>query len=437
MRGKNLARAPMSRVAVPAIEDAEAILLQQTIEQLLPRLRLAVIFGGDKTASGSVLYPGQNSRAWKSYQAVAEDIANALRRLGFRHVEVFPEDMRLGETLHRAGIHMAWLNSGGVQGHNPAAHAAATLEMLGVPYVGHDPLAATTLDNKHAFKREAVCAGLPTAPFCVWNPARSPFRPDLNSRFEQQFYDYDGPFIVKPVSGRASLHVHVVPDRASLSDAIDDVYRNTANLVLIEKFLEGREFCIAVCGRTIAHAGTINRLDEPFAFGALERLFSADELIFTSMDVKPITESRLKRIDQHREPGLWTKIHKLAREVFLEFDLRSLIRIDVRADARGNLHILEANPKPDLKYPAHGVTSLISAGLAQTGLSYDEFILSLFADRLYSLLTDGRYWSTHIIELLDANTTDRLRGRRRTADLVEDMVLALQATRRAMKAHQP
>lgn len=435
MRGKNLARAPMRRPFVPAVQDAEAILLQQTIEQLLPRLRLAVIFAGDKAASGSVLYQGQNSRAWKSYQTVAEDIANALRRIGFRYVEVLPEDMRLGETLQRAGIHMAWLNSGGVQGHNPAAHAAALLEMLGVPYVGHDPLAATTLDNKHAFKREAVCAGLPTAPFCIWNPARGGFLPDLNSRFERQFCEYDGPFVVKPVSGRASLHVHVVPNRAGLSDAIDEVYRHTANLVLIEKYLEGREFCIAVCGRTIAHAGAINRLDEPFAFGALERLFNRDELIFTSMDVKPITDARVKHLDRQGEPSLWTKIHKLAREVFLEFDLRSLIRIDVRADEHDNLQILEANPKPDLKCPAQGVTSLISAGLAQTGLSYDELILSLLADRLHSLLSDGRYWSSHIAELLDANEARHVRGRD-NAQAVDHMVSALQAAGQSMRAHQ-
>jgi D-Ala-D-Ala ligase-like protein len=177
-------------------------------------------------------------------------------------------------------------------------------------------IAATTLDNKHAFKREAICAGLPTAPFCVWHPARGRFRPDLNSRFERQFCDYDGPFIVKPVSGRASLHVHVIPDRASLSDAIDDVYRNTANLVLIEKYLEGREFCIAVCGTTIAQGGTINRLDEPFAFGALERLFNDNELIFTSMDVKPITYTPSREV--HRQmcsggmtervrPSLWDR----------------------------------------------------------------------------------------------------------------------------------
>jgi D-alanine-D-alanine ligase len=435
MRGRSLARAHMQRATAWEVQDADTILLQHSIEQLLPRLRLAVIFGGDKSVSESVVYQSQNSRSWKSYQAVAEDIADALRRVGFRHVDVFPEDMRLGDRLRCAGIHMAWLNSGGVQGYNSAAHGSATLEMLGIPYVGHNPLAATTLDNKHIFKREAMCAGLPTAPFCVWHPARGPFLPELNSCFKLQFGDYSGPFIVKPVSGRASLHVHVVSDRAALSEAIDDVYRKTENVVLIEKYLKGREFCIAVSGRTIAQAGNIGRMSEPFAFGALERLFNADELIFTSMDIKPITESRFRHLDRHHEPDLWRKVHGLAREIFLEFYLCSLIRIDIRADEHDNLHILEANPKPDLKRPADGVTSLISAGLAQTGLSYDDLILSLLADRLYPMISNGHCCPSHIAELLDLKRLDDTSSRR-NVEPVDDMVLALHAAGRAMRAHK-
>src|SRR6185295_11767621 len=202
-------------LAQPRIEDeredyrGELDRLQQRIERLMTRMRIAVIFGSDKTAPGSVLYQTCNTRSWKSYEAVARDIARSLERIGFRHVQLMPDDMQLGDRLRRGGIHMAWLNTGGIQGYNPAAHASSMLEMLGVPYVGHDPLAATTLDNKHAFKREAVCAGIPTAAFSTWNMARGPFRPELNSVFQSTFGDYAGPFIVKPVSGRASLHVHV------------------------------------------------------------------------------------------------------------------------------------------------------------------------------------------------------------------------------------
>jgi D-alanine-D-alanine ligase len=52
------------------------------------------------------------------------------------------------------------------------------------------------------------------------------------------------------------------------------------------------------------------------------------------------------------------------------------------------MFVLEANPKPDLKAPAPGVTSLVSIGLEQHGMTYDDLILSLFANRVERLLAD-------------------------------------------------
>ena len=385
---------------------ADIVRLQEHVERLKSSLRLAVIFGGSKSVRGSVVYPSSNSRSWKSYESVAQDIAGSLRRLGFRHVQAMPEDMYLGDRLRRERIHMAWLNSGGVQGYNSVAHAPATLEMLGVPYVGHDPLSATTLDNKHAFKREAVCAGLPTAPFCTWHMARGPFRPDMNSLFHAAFEDYRGPFVVKPVSGRASLHVHVVEDEGGLPDVVAEVYRSTQNAVLIEKYLPGREFCIAVAGPVAARGRCLERSVDPFTFAILERIFSPDEKIFTSMDVRPITRDRFRNLDQ-RDAKLIERMRRLACQVFREFNLSSLIRIDMRADENGKLYILEANPKPDLKQPAQGVTSLIAAGLAESGMDYDDLILSLLADRLDYLFAHRRGTVRHIIDLLDSRPSGK------------------------------
>src|SRR6476646_1880848 len=96
----------------------ETARLQDQMERLMPHLRVAVIFGGDKAAPGSVLYKTPNTRSWKSYEAVAQDIAESLVRIGFRNVQLLPEDMHLGDRLRRDGIHLAWLNSGGVQGYN-------------------------------------------------------------------------------------------------------------------------------------------------------------------------------------------------------------------------------------------------------------------------------------------------------------------------------
>jgi D-alanine-D-alanine ligase len=426
MHGASAARAEQRAAGELSLVSSAEPELQNVIEQLMSRLRIAVIFGGNKVNDGTVVYQSQNTRSWKSYEVVAEDIAASLRRSGFRHIEVMPEDMQLGDRLRRSGAHMAWINSGGVQGRNSAAHAPSTLEMLGLPYVGHDPLNATTLDNKHAFKREAVCAGLPTAAFSTWDMTRGPFQPELNSRFQLAFGDHPGPFIVKPVSGRASLHVHCVPDLQTLPEVVEDVYRQTGNLVLIEKYLSGREFCIAVAGRITAKDGVFTRGSEPFAFGALERVLEKEEKIFTSMDSKPITAERFKNVEPE-ESELWMGIHKLAREVFLEFNLGTLIRIDLRADEHGKLHILEANPKPDLKYPVAGVTSLVSAGLSQTQLGYDDLLLSLIGDRVDFLLRNQRDTVRHITEMLEAGTMERLDREHNSQDIEDSADLMVRA----------
>lgn len=387
-------------LALENLDLAPAKDLDATIDRLVDRLRIAVIFGGDKNQDGSVIYKSGNSRSWKSYEQVAQDIATTLGELGFRHVALMADDMRLPESLRRYGAHIAWLNSGGVQGHNPVAHTCGLLEMLGIPYIGQEPLAATTLDNKHLFKSIAQSSGLPTAPFARWDMSRGPFRPEINSRFQIAFGSYQGPFIVKPVSGRASLHVNFVARVADLPDAIAAVHDKTHNLVLIEQYLSGREYCIAVGPPVSARSRTLFRHPRPFTFAALERTFAPGEQIFTSMDTRPITTDRFRVLDPQTDPRSYSELHRIAAEVFLEYKLTALSRIDLRADHDGKLHILEANPKPDLKRSGMGVTSLISAGLARCGMDYQDLILSLIAGRLDYLLMHCPNAMQHILDLL-------------------------------------
>ena len=103
-------------------------------------------------------------------------------------------------------------------------------------------------------------------------------------------------------------------------------------------------------------------------------------------------------------------LRRLAHETYLELNLGSLIRLDVRADADGKLHVLEANPKPDLKKPAAGVTSLIAAGLPELGMQYDDLILSLLADRLDFLFAHRRGMVEHLFDLLETPNLFDLMG---------------------------
>jgi D-alanine-D-alanine ligase len=376
--------------------------LQTQAGSLLQTMRIAVVYGGDKNEDGAVIYQSHNPRSWKSYENVARDIAKSLQRNGARNVRLFPDDMRLASKLLEHEIDFVWLNSGGVQGYTSVSHAASTLEMLGVPYLGHDPLTGAILDSKHAFKRQMIGAGIPTARFMTWHCAKGRFNPDENEQFQDIFGAHPGPFVVKPVSGRASLNVEYVETADDLGDVVQKVFDATQNFVMIERYLPGREFCIAACGTVIARKGKLVNLNQPFIFSAVERVLRTDEHIFTSMDTRPITEERVRSLDPSQDGDVIAELAALARAVVAELAIETLVRLDVRADADGKLFVLETNPKPDLKAPSKdGGTNLIAAGLAAEGMSYDDLILSLFADRIDVLMSRWRGTTNHILSQLE------------------------------------
>lgn len=377
------------------IEDLEA-----QISSMFKRLRLAVIYGGNKSAEGAVIEPTGNPRSWKSYETVARDIAASMVRAGCKNVSLFPDDMRLGEMLREQDVHLAWLNTGGVQGQCSVAHAPAMMELFGIPYVGHDPMMAGILDSKHVFKRQLRSAGLPTATFAIVLPEGGEYVPEDDPVFMNAFGEAEGPFIVKPVSGRASLNVMYVEKRADLAAAVNDVYAKTRNFVLVEQYLGGAEYCVAIGGPVVSRGGKLERLDKPFVFSPLERVLDSDEKIFTSMDVKPISGERARLLDPVKDAKVRGEVEALALAVWRQLGIETLVRLDIRADANGKLHVLEANPKPDLKAPADGVTSLVSIGLSEFGMTYDDLIMSIFADRVDVLLSERRGTADRLIRLI-------------------------------------
>ncbi len=352
------------------------------IEIFKSKMRIAVVYGGNKDEPGAVILPTLNSRPWKSYKAVAEDICHALSELGFRQVYTIPDDLQLLDQLKEARIDLAWLNTGGVQGYEPLTHTPAFLEMAGVPYVGHDPLTAGVLDNKLLFKQKLVALGLPTPRFVHWSPCYGKIGPDFPKFRDFLYTNGDKPLIVKPISGRASLYVEFVCSVAELPDAVYSVHEKTHYDVLIEEYLPGKEYCVSVCGPMLYKQGQLIRLKEPFAFSALERYLDKDEMIFPSMDKKAITLKRARLLNTPEDTKIRKELIHLGQLVYTEFNLSSIIRADLRSAGNGQLYFLECNPKPDLKRPEENVTSLATLGLEDEGLSYTDLIASLMADRL-------------------------------------------------------
>ncbi len=377
-----------------ALED-----LDQIIERLRQRLRIAVIFGGNREAEDAVIVPTRNPRSDKTYEAVANDIADSLRRLGFSPVAVLPEDMKLGDALRRYQVNLAWLNSGGTQGYASVCHGPSLLELFGIPYVGHNPLNAAILDNKHIFKFILNGLRIPTPRFLVYNYPNTTGQLYDSEFLRKTFGEESESFIVKPVSGRASQHVYLV-ESTDLKEFVQTLAEKIGNHILIEAFLPGREFTIGVAGPVVSWRGRLSNLEQPLILSPVERLLGEGEHIFTSMDVKPITPDRIRLLESEGEADMIDALADLSRRIFAGLCLESAVRIDVRLDGNGLPHVLEANPKPDLKYPRGEAINLITAGIAACGMDYDDLILSMLANRIDFLLRYRQSTSKQILSFL-------------------------------------
>ena len=148
---------------------------------------------------------------------------------------------------------------------------------------------------------------------------------------------------------------------------------------MIEPFLPGREFVVAVAGEYIFKNGALTQSTAPLAFSITERILGSDEPIFTSMDVKPITQDRLVAVN---EMGLRTQLAEIGQKIYRQLGLQTLVRVDLRMDERGNLYVLETNPKPDLKRPEGNNVSLVCHDLEREGMNYSDLIQSLVFNRL-------------------------------------------------------
>lgn len=115
------------------------------------------------------------------------------------------------------------------------------------------------------------------------------------------------------------------------------------------------------------------------------------------MDTKAITANRVRLLHAATEAPLLESLHDLARRVYAQFNLTSLVRLDIRADASGTLYILEANPKPDLARPSSNSVSIIAAGIEPLGWSYQDLIAFLLVERLATLSRTRPYAVAHFL----------------------------------------
>jgi D-alanine-D-alanine ligase len=230
------------------------------------------------------------------------------------------------------------------------SNVASAFELLGVAFTGNDSRTLALCLNKFKTKAVLKSYGLPTAP--------SKLVDSLDQKVDIPF-----PVIVKPNNEDASLGVHpesVVHDQETLQKQVQRILEVYEQPALIEAFIEGREFNVAILDNTKAEALPVSEIDftqmpeGQAKICSYEAKWLTDDVLYTS--TPPVCPAQI-------DEALKTKLQEMAVKAFFACECRDYARVDFRMDKKGKIYVLEVNPNPDISLNAGYARALAAAGL--------------------------------------------------------------------------
>jgi D-alanine-D-alanine ligase len=251
----------------------------------------------------------------------------------------------------------------GLYGPSRESQIPAILEMLRVPYLGSDPLTLGICLDKSRAKEILAYHGIPTPSFAVIAGMED---------FEDARVKF--PSIVKPLHEGSSKGVYdscVVRTPEELEREVRTVHATYGEPALVEEFLTGREFTVAILGNG----------DDARALPIVEIKFDAlppGANPIYSYEAKWIWDTVEKPLDIYGcpadlESGLKDRIETVCLDAYRILHCRDWSRVDVRLDAHGIPHIIEVNPLPGI-LPRPEDNSCLPKSARVAGMTYNQLI---------------------------------------------------------------
>lgn len=191
--------------------------------------------------------------------------------------------------------------------------------------------------------------------------------------------------IVKPSAEDASHGISersIVYDIASLKEQVAFINDTYGSRVLVEEFIDGREFNITVMGNYKRTALPISEIeyslpeDKPRIL-TFDAKWQPDSLYFKN--TKVVCPAEID--DEGRR-----RIEETAIAAFGLLGCRGYARVDMRLDGMGRLYVIEVNPNPDIS-PGSGVVRQAEAA----GLTYIQLIDRIVQLALGKEESESRY----------------------------------------------
>lgn len=284
--------------------------------------------------------------------------------LSLRHsVTLIEADNDCFEKISKLRPEIVFNIAEGRYGVSREAQIPAILEMLNIPYTGSDPLTLGICLDKSRAKEILSYYNVPTPKFSV-----------ISSLSELQTLSFPIPAMVKPLfegSSKGIFNSSLVQTREELFSQIENVLVKYEQPALVEEFLPGREFTVAMLGN-----------------GDDVRVLPVVEIKFDSLPqgVNPIYSFEAKWIwDQSDNPleifecpakidlSLQKEIETVCKNAYSVLRCKDWSRIDVRLDKSGRANIIEINPLPGI-LPKIEDNSCYPKAARAAGLNYQEML---------------------------------------------------------------
>ncbi len=293
------------------------------------------------------------------------DAVVAALRAGGHQVTLVEANEQVVEELKRARPDFVFNIAEGIRGLAREAHVPVVCEMLGIPYTGSDPLALCTCLDKARTKEVLLYHGIPTPRFQVVESSAEALHPELTF-----------PLIVKLLAEGSSMGLSqksVVDSMAQAREQIDYLTGTYHESVIVEEFIQGREFTIGILGN-----------DPPETLPITEIVFARPRGI-TLFEFDDWVEPYVRRVrgealslphKEHRSvcpaevtPDLADRIRTMALRAFRALRCRDWCRLEIRQGADGRLYVLELNPIAGID-----PTYWLAHSAAVAGMTYEMLV---------------------------------------------------------------
>jgi len=316
----------------------------------------------DQPPSSSCNQPDDLYAEWDD-AATIQAVADALAQ---RHqVSLVNADLDAFEKLRSLQPDLVFNIAEGLYGASREAQIPAMLEMLQLPYTGSDPVTLGICLDKHRTKQILAWHNVATPRFALLRRAC-----ELPAAFRY-------PLMVKPTlegSSKGVTDKALVHDAAGLQAQLDWVWNHYRQPALVEEFLSGREFTVAMIGNGDAlRVLPIVEIDFSTLPAGANPIYSYEAKWLWDTEEAPL---QIFACPAPLEPMLQRAIETVCRRAFDVLGCRDWCRIDVRLDGDGVPNIIELNPLPGV-LPRPEQNSCFPKAARAAGLSYPEMILAV------------------------------------------------------------